>query len=190
MARATRTPLEEAVDTSFKGATFAVFVEAVRRRNPNAAANAVLVFGAMFLPRLTERLYGVELRPWQRVYTESAMLAHAVGMLGLYDDTWWWDHLTHALSATVLGGVAHVVADRRGRGHGRCVLASVAVGGVLWEGMEYAIHRLSDRLGVEPVLIYYGREDTLGDLLFDLVGAVFVLLFGDRLLENLVRNAD
>lgn len=190
MTRATRTSSTRTAEIGVKGATVAVFAEGIRQRNPNAIVNAALMFTATYLPGIAERLYDVEFRPWQRVYTEIAMLAHAVGFLGPYDDTWWWDHVTHVLSATLLGGFIHVAAHRRGRNPKRDVLASIVGGGILWEGMEYTIHQLSDRLGVEPVLVYYGPRDTLKDLLFNLLGAFLVLVFGDLLLRNFTGNAD
>ena len=190
MTRATRTPTTRTADRTIRGAVLTVLVEGLRQRNPNAIVNAVLMFVATYLPDIAERLYDVRFRPWQRAYTELAMFAHAAGFLGPYDDTWWWDHVTHVLSATLLGGVVHVAAHRRDRDPDRAVFASIVGGGLLWEGLEYTIHRLSDRLGVEPVLVYYGLRDTLKDLLFNLLGAILVLVFGDRLLRNFTGNAD
>ncbi|RDI72704.1 hypothetical protein [Halopelagius longus] len=186
MTRDTRTPAEKGI----KGATLAVFVEGFRRRDPNAVVNGVLMFAATFLPDIAERLYDVEFRPWQRAYADAAMLAHAVGMLGPYDETWWWDHVTHAFSATLLGGLTHVVSRRRGRNSPRDVFAAVVGGGLLWEAMEYTVHSVSDRLGIEPVLVYYGPYDTVKDLLFNVVGAGLVVAFGDRYLRNLTEDAD
>lgn len=189
MPEETRSGATRTVERCIKGATFAVFVEGLRQRNTNAIVNAVLMFAATYLPGIAERLYDVKFRPWQRVYTEFAMLAHAVGFLGPYDDTWWWDHLTHVLSATLLGGAIHVVAQWSGRNARRDVLAAIVGGGLLWESMEYIIHRVSEYLGIEPMLVYYGRRDTLLDLLFNFIGALLVLVFGDRLLRNFTRNA-
>ena len=157
----------------------------VARRNTGAVVNALVSFGASFLPDVAENRYGVDFRPWQRVYTEIAVFTHAVGMLGLYDDTWWWDHLTHVHSATLLGGAVHVVARRRGRDPRPRVLAAVVAGGVLWEIVEYAVHTVTDRLDLDPVLIPYSARDTALDLLFNAVGAVLVVAFGDRFLGNL-----
>ena len=167
-----------------------VFVEGIRRRNPGAVVNAVVSFVATFLPRLLERRYDVAFRPWQRAYAATAMLTHAVGMLGPYDDVWWWDHLTHVHSATLLGGLAHVAGRRRGRDPRVRVLTAVTAGGVLWELLEYAIHLVARRLGVEPILISYGKRDTALDLGFNLLGALLVLAFGDRLLQNFTEHAD
>ena len=65
------------------------------------------------------------------------------------------------------------------------MLAATVCGGVLQELMEYAVHAVATRLGFEPVLVPYGKRDTLLDLLFDLLGALLALAFGDRLLRNL-----
>ncbi|WP_224270979.1 hypothetical protein [Haloprofundus salinisoli] len=173
-----------------RAATVVVFVEGLRQRNPNAVVNTVFMFLGTYLPSVVERIYDVEFRPWQRVYTECAMLAHAVGMLDLYDEIWWWDHLTHVLSATLLGGFVHTASRHRGRNPARDVLASIVSGGLLWEAMELAIHRVSEAFGIEPMLVYYGPRDTLGDLVFNLFGALLVFVFGDRLLENFTQNAD
>lgn len=171
-----------------RASILAVLLTALRQRNPNAIGNALLMLLASFLPDAVEGRYDLELRPWQRLYAQVAMLAHAAGFLGPYDETWWWDHLTHVLSSALLGGLVHVAARRSGRDPRSAVLAGVAIGGLVWEAMEYAIHRVSRRLGVEPLLVYYGRRDTVGDLLCNLVGAVLVLLFGDRLLSNLASG--
>ena len=162
----------------------AVWVEGVRRRNPGAVFNAVLALGATYLPDLIESRYDVEFCPWQRLYADSAMLTHAVGMLGPYDDVWWWDHLTHAHSATLLGGVVHVVARRRGRDPRPRVLGAVVATGVVWEVAEYTVHAVSTRLGFDPLLVSYGPRDTLVDLIFNLFGALAVVVLGDRLLGN------
>jgi hypothetical protein len=171
-------------------AIVAVFGTGLRQRNWGAVANAVLALVATSLPDRLERRYDVEFRPWQRLYVVVAMLLHAVGMLGPYDDEGWWDHVTHTFSATLLGGVVHATARRRGRDPRPRVLAAVGVGGLVWELLEYAVHAVSDRLGVESVLVPYSARDTALDLVFDLVGALLVLAFGDRLLGNFTRPGD
>ncbi|WP_408958815.1 hypothetical protein [Natrinema sp. 74] len=180
-----QTTVGREAERGIRYAIVAVFVVGVRRRNPGAVANAVVALVATYLPGIAERQYDVEFRNWQRIYLESAMLTHAVGMLGPYDDVWWWDHLTHTHSATLLGGAVFAVARRRGRDPRPRVVAVVACGGVCWEIGEYIVHTVADRLGLEPLLVTYGRVDTLFDLVFDLVGALLVLMFGDRVLGDL-----
>lgn len=190
MTNAPRTTVARLAENGIRCATLAVFVEGLRRRNPNAVANAALMVLATRLPDIAEGRYGIEFRPWQRVYTAVTMLAHAAGFLGPYDETWWWDHVTHVLSATLLGGCVHVAAHRRGHDPDRAVIASIMGGGILWECLEYSMHRVSNRLGVEPLLVHYGPRDTVKDILFDLLGALLVRGFGDRLLRNFTERAD
>jgi len=169
-------------------ALFTVLLVGIRQRDPGAVANAVVAAIGTCVSDFVERTYDVRLRPWQHVYVDTAMITHAVGMLGPYDDTRWWDHLTHTHSATILGGAVFAISRRRGRDPRPRVIAVVACFGVLWELVEYAIHRTADRIGVEPVLVTYGKTDTALDLLFDLVGAVLVLAFGDRVLGELATE--
>ncbi|MFC4550992.1 MULTISPECIES: hypothetical protein [Halorussus] len=182
--------MDRGVERGIRCALVAVFVEGVRKRNPGAVVNAALALAATFLPDLFERRYDVEFRPWQRVYTQAAMLTHAVGMLGPYEDTWWWDHLTHTHSATLLAGLVHAVSRRRGHDPRPRVLGTVVGVGVLWELMEHAIHAVAERLGFDPVLVPYGRTDTMLDLVFDLVGALVVVVFGDHLLRDFAADGE
>lgn len=162
----------------------AVLAVGARRRDPGAVVNAVLALVGAYLPDVLERQFDVAFRPWQRAYANAAMLTHAVGMLGPYDDTSWWDHVTHVHSATLVGGIFHVIARRRGRDPTRYVIGGVVVAGLAWELAEYVAHAVSRRLGVEPVLVHYGARDTALDFAFDLLGAVLVVALGDRLLDN------
>lgn len=186
----TRDSLFRTVGFGIGNAILAVLAAGIRRRNPGAVVNALLALVGTGLPSLAERRYGIEFRPWQRVYTTTAMFDHAVGMLGPYDDTWWWDHLTHTHSATLLGGFVHVRARRNNRDPRPHVLAVVGCGGLLWECLEYAVHTTAGRLDAEPVLVTYGARDTILDIVFDFVGALLVLAFGDRFLGNFAPDEE
>ncbi|WP_458209773.1 hypothetical protein [Haladaptatus sp. NG-SE-30] len=176
--------IERDVERGIRYATIAVFVVGIRRWNPSVLVNAVVAFVGTYFPDIVERRYDVEFRSWQRVYMEIAMLTHAVGMLGPYEDIWWWDHLTHTHSATILASFVYAASRRRGCDPRPRVLATVVFIGVLWEAMEHIIHAVAERLGFEPLLIPYGKSDTFFDIIFDLGGALLVLAFGDTLLEN------
>ena len=60
--------------------------------------------------------------------------------------------------------------------------------GILWEILEYAIHTFADHEGFKPLLVHYGRLDAIGDVVFDLLGAVLVVLFGRQALSNVVQS--
>lgn len=166
----------------------AVLVVGVRRRHLGAITNALGALLFTYLPGTLEARYDVAFEPWQCAYVASAAFTHALGMLGPYDDVWWWDHVTHVHSATILGGLVHAHARNRGLDPGPRVLATIAIVGILWEFAEYVIHRGARLLDLEPILINYGADDTLLDLVFDLLGALLVLLLGDRLLRNFITT--
>ncbi|EMA38563.1 hypothetical protein [Halococcus hamelinensis] len=178
--------VKRAAERGLQAGILTVFVVGLRRRSPGAVVNAVCALFVTALPRRLERRYDLEFEGWQRLYVDAGMLTHAVGMLGPYDDVWWWDNVTHTCSATLLGGVVFAVARRRDRNPRPRVVAVVVCLGVLWEAFEYAIHAVAKRFGVEPILVSYGSADVAADLAFDLLGALLVLAFGDRLLDNLV----
>ena len=180
---------ERTIERGIRYALLSVFVAGIRRRNPGAVVNAIVAVIGTYIPDIIEWTSDVELRPWQRVYVNTAMVTHAVGMLGPYDEVWWWDHLTHAHTATILGSVVFALSRRQGRDPRPRVVAVVACLGVLWELLEYTIHLVARRVGFEPILITYGAKDTALDLVFDLVGALLVLAFGDRVLGNLTIEA-
>ncbi|WP_129116745.1 hypothetical protein [Halegenticoccus tardaugens] len=188
--RTTLPDVAEWAENGLRTGIAAVFVEGVRRRNPGAIVNAIVALGATYLPAIVERRCTVEFRSWQRIYVETAMLTHTIGMLGPYDDVWWWDHLTHVHSATLIGGLIHVISRRLDVDPRPRVLVGVATMGVLWEVVEYIAHVVSRQVNLEPVLVSYGKIDTLLDLVFNIVGAVLVLAFGDTLLGNLIRHSN
>jgi len=177
--------LESGIERCLRYALVTVFFVGLRRRDPGAVANAVLAAIGTYVSNGVEHRYDIELRAWHHLYVDSAMVTHAVGMLGPYDDISWWDHLTHTHSATILGGAVFAISRRRGCDPRPRVIAVVACVGVLWELAEYAIHVAANRLGVEPVLVTYDKTDTALNLLFDHVGALLVLAFGDRVLGDL-----
>lgn len=55
------------------------------------------------------------------------------------------------------------------------LLFVLAVGGI-WELVEFVVDLAARRFGFDAVLAQYGVNDTVGDLLFDLAGAVAVVV--------------
>ncbi|WP_436343839.1 hypothetical protein [Natronorubrum sp. FCH18a] len=132
------------------------------------------------------------------MWVSVAALVHTLGMLGPYDRIWWWDHLAHTLSGVVVAGATDVAfraeadADPRGKFSPKfrpAVITGVTLGfGVLWEVLEYGIHATADQRGFEPLLVHYGRLDAIGDIVFDLLGASLVVLFGRHGLSNVIES--
>ena len=136
----------------------------------------------LFHPPFLRRIFGVRLRPWQTVYVSLPVFLHPMGGLyGWYSTVWWFDHLTHAASASLVAAIGFTIA----RAHERraapdpwfvpsFTIAFVMTAGVLWEVIEL----------YTPLLTVYGPNDTFWDYVFDLVGGLLVVLLGPRFLAR------
>lgn len=174
-----------------QSAIFGLFIVAVRRRNIAAAINAVGAFVLALLPVVVEIVLPVILTrsvvfgPVLPVWLAAAGFLHSLGMLGLYESTWWWDHLTHTVSAALVAallyaGVIVTLPDIAGIGDSSGIVVTVTVVftfaiGVFWELIELVAREVGERFDIEPVLIHYGWRDTVVDLGFDVVGAFLVI---------------
>ncbi len=154
------------------------------------------------LPSVLERDYGITLGPGLALWLTAAAFLHAVGVVGVpgagwtfYRQVWWWDHVTHSLSASVVAaaGYATVLAfDRHAqavsippRFMSVVILVFVLAFGVAWELLEFAIGVVANLLGTRGILVQYGIEDTLLDLTFNLIGGIIVAIWGSIYLTDL-----
>jgi len=170
-----------------QSAVFFLFVVAVRRENVAAAINALGAFVLALLPLVVDMALGqgVSFGPILPAWLASAGFLHSLGMLGRYESTWWWDHLTHTVSAALVAallyaGVIVTLPDVAGTGTPSGIVAAVTVVstlaiGVFWELIELVAREAGERFDIEPVLVHYGWRDTAADLGFDVVGALLVV---------------
>ncbi|AQL44480.1 hypothetical protein BV210_05190 [Halorientalis sp. IM1011] len=156
--------------------------EAARRRNVAAIVNALFALAVTLLPALAAVIApSITVDPTVPLWIALAGFLHSLGMLGLYETLWWWDHLTHTVSAALVAALLYaalLVAYPLSAG----VLAVATVGftfavGVFWELIELVAREVGDRFDVEPVLVHYGWRDTAFDLVFDVVGALLIVGF-------------
>lgn len=181
---------------SLQVAILATLAESLRRRNVAAALNALVALVAALLPAAVEALLPhVAFPPELPLWVALAGFLHALGMLGLYESTWWWDHLTHTVSAALVAALLYagvLVAGRVGFAASRLAAAAVTLAftfavGVFWELVELVARDVAERYDVDPVLVHYGWRDTAYDLAFDVVGAVLVVALDLRVFVPLAR---
>ncbi|MFB6117822.1 hypothetical protein [Halosegnis sp.] len=155
------------------------------------------------LPGVLERDYGIPMDAGLTLWMTAAVFLHAFGTIGLpgmegsfYRNTWWWDHMTHALSASVVAAAGYSVARAVDVHNDRVRLPSrfmfvfillvTLAFGVFWEVIEFTIGEAAALAGTGSVLTQYGLGDTLLDLVFDSVGAVVVAVWGTAHLSDVV----
>jgi hypothetical protein len=171
-------------------------------RNAGVVVNALLGLGVTFLPAVLERDYQIPMDAGLTLWITSAVFFHAVGTVvipgigSFYGTVWWWDHFTHALSASVVAGVGYATT-RAVDLHTEAVylpprftfvfiLIFTIAFGVFWEVIEFGVQLFALATGTGSVLTQYGLDDTMLDLVFDSVGGVLVAAFGSSQLGEVV----
>jgi hypothetical protein len=173
------------------------------RGNVGIVANSAIALGVTYLPATLERDYHIPMDAGLTLWITTAVFLHALGTVGLpgsqfsfYQTVWWWDHLTHALSASVVAAAGYATVRAIDLHTEQVylppqftfvfILLFVVAFGVLWEVLEFAVGGLASLLGGDAILTQYGLEDTLLDLVFDIVGGVLVAIWGTAYLGDVV----
>lgn len=155
------------------------------------------------LPALLERDYGIALDPALTLWITTAVFLHAVGVIGLpwadanfYKSVWWWDHLTHALSSSIVAAIGYTTVRALDRHSEEIyvpdrfmfvfILMFVLAFGVAWEVLEFTITLAAAATGNATILTQFGLGDTMLDLVFDTIGAIVVAIWGTAHLTDIV----
>lgn len=166
--------------------------------------NAGVGFVVTYIPAILERDYDIPMDPALVLWITLAVFLHAFGTLGLpgdvqnpYRTIWWWDHLTHTFSASIVAGAGYVTV--RGLDEHTdavsfpprfvfvFILLFTIAFGVFWEVIEFAIGLFAAATGTQGILTQYGLEDTMMDLLFDTLGGVVVGIWGTAHLSDITE---
>lgn len=165
---------------------------------PKAITNGSISLLITFVPALLERNYEVPLDPWLGLWIALAVFLHTLGSAGLYASIEWWDHLTHAMSASLVAGVGYTFARAVDIHSDRIhfprrfffvyVLVVVLSFGVLWELFEFGLDIIADATGIAMPLAQHGLDDTVRDLMFNSLGALLVAAFAQVHLSGVVER--
>ena len=155
---------------------------------PKAISNGSVALVITALPAVLERNYALPLDPWLGVWITAAVFLHTLGSAGLYGQIGWWDHLTHAMSASLVAGVGYTAARAVDLHDDDIqiptkfafvyIFVVVLAFAVVWELFEFGLDLLSNRYGIAMPLAQHGLDDTVRDLLFNSLGALVVAGFG------------
>ena len=156
--------------------------------NPKAIVNGSIALLITFLPAVLERNYELPLDPWLGLWITTAVFLHTLGSSGLYGHIGWWDHLTHALSASLVAAGGYTAAraielhsDEIRVSHRFAfvyIFVIVLAFGVIWELFEFALDVAAEETGLTMPLAQHGLDDTIRDLMFNSLGAFVVAVFG------------
>ncbi|WP_423744410.1 hypothetical protein V5735_15940 (plasmid) [Haladaptatus sp. SPP-AMP-3] len=171
-----------------------IFFVGMDRGNLGIMINSALAFAITLVPAVLKRDYQIPMDAGLTLWITTAVFLHAVGTLGPYQNVWWWDHVTHMLSASLVAGVGYATV-RALDAHNPDVylpprfmfvfiLMFVVAFGVIWEVTEFAVSGLGSILGGRAVLTQYGLEDTMLDLLFDTAGGLVTAVWGTAYLTD------
>jgi uncharacterized membrane protein YjdF len=175
-----------------------IIVYGIAYSEPKAITNGSISLLITAAPALLERNYKIPLDPWLGLWITVAVFLHTMGSAGLYTQIGWWDHLTHAMSASLVAGVGYTFA--RGidihndqihlpeRFFFVYVLVVVLSFGVIWELFEFALDITAQTTGIEMPLAQHGLDDTVRDLMFNSLGALLVAAFGQVHLSGLAER--
>jgi len=174
----------------------------IERGSIGIIVNTGVALAVTRIPGLLERDYGLPMDPRITLWITTAAFLHALGTVGIpgagwnfYSGTEWWDHMTHALSASVVAAAGYATV-RAIDEHSDAVylppkfiaviiLLFVLAFGVVWELLEFAIGVTAGALGMPSVLTQYGVYDTLWDIIYNSIGGLLVALWGGVYLTDL-----
>ncbi|EJN57987.1 hypothetical protein [Halogranum rubrum] len=171
--------------------------------NVGVVVNAGVGLLVTLAPTYLERNYRITMNVGLVLWITTAMFLHALGTLPLpgleflspYQAIWWWDHLTHLFSASLVAGAAYATlraVEKHVDGVRLtptftfvCLLLFTMAFGVVWELLEFAIGEAARLFGTAQVLTQFGLDDTVFDLMYDTAGGLVVALFGTAYLTGL-----
>lgn len=164
-------------------------------RQPKAVTNGTIALLVTLVPAIMERDYELPLDPWLTLWITTAVFLHTLGSAGLYGRVGWWDHLTHATSATLVAAVGYTVVRAIDLHHPEIrlphrfafvvIVVVVMAFGVAWELFEFGLDRTADATGMTMPLAQVDLDDTVRDMIFNTAGALFVATFGQAHLTGL-----
>ncbi|MEZ5334228.1 MAG: hypothetical protein R2741_02790 [Methanolobus sp.] len=157
----------------------------------NATSGLLLTF----VPNILTRKYNIKQDTGLVLWLTLAIFLHTLGTFEFYDYIDRWDHITHALSATVVAAAGYTLIRAIDiyvdeiyippRLLFILILIFVLAMGVVWEIIEFLSDELTSGLGYNAILAQHGIGDTMLDLMFDLFGAVLAATWGTAYLSDI-----
>lgn len=166
---------------------FAVVCFGLVTLNVTVVITAGIALLVTLIPTVLAREFGYTLNPGLMLLLTLAVSIHTAGAMGLYERFVWFDSMAHTVSATVVASIGYASfraleihseeIDVPARFRVLFILVFVLAIGVAWEVIEFALGDL---------MTVYGINDIVTDMVFNLVGAVIVAVWGTTHLGGFV----
>lgn len=171
------------------------------QKDLSTTVNATTGLALTFVPYLITQKYNIPHDTGLVLWLTLAIFLHTAGTFAFYDDIAKWDHVTHALSASVVAAAGYTLIRAIDIYVDEIyippkvlflfILLFVLAMGVVWEIIEFLSDELTFRLGYQAILAQHGIGDTMMDLVFDLFGAIIAATWGTAYLSDIsYRLAD
>ena len=165
------------------------------RKDLSTTVNSTTGLILTFVPHIITRKYHIKQDTGLVLWLTLAVFLHTIGTFEFYDYIDNWDHVTHALSASVVAAAGYtliraidIYVDEIYIPPGMLfifILIFVLSMGVVWEIIEFLSDELTSTLGFDAILAQHGIGDTMLDLMFDLFGAVLAATWGTAYLSDI-----
>ena len=180
------------VSRGMQAAMASVVVAGVLTGNLTWVPAAAVSLAISEVPSLLRRDLRIVLPVELNLWIVLALFLHVIGgVSGFYDNLPGWDHVTHAMSSSLIAALGFVIVAALDKYVESIYLPTPFLSliivmftmamGVSWELMEYVIDEISGSN------MQYSLSDTMVDLLFDLlaglivaVGGMYYLRYGSR----------
>ena len=165
--------------------------------------NAALTLVVAAFPLYVRFRYGRSLHPLLALWIVAAAFIHAFGIVGPYRAFGWYDQFAHGVSGALVAGVGYALVRTIETEYDNVtipddlrflfIVVFTVSFGVLWEVGEFALGKFAGGTG-DAMLIQFGLDDVVWDLVLDLVGAFVVgfwaLGYFDGLRDIIARHVE
>ncbi|ATU09262.1 hypothetical protein BKM01_05260 [Methanohalophilus portucalensis] len=172
-----------------------LFIFGIFSRELHILRSAFLALIITFVPAFMRHRHNLSLDPSLTLWITIAVFLDAIGTFWLYDNLARWDNLTHAASSSTVAAAGYVILraidiyDPEINIPPRTMFVFIPLFilsvGVMWEILEFITDELTLMLGIDAFYSQHGIHDTMGDMLFNLIGSIVVAFWGTVYLNSL-----
>lgn len=174
----------------------AIFGYALVTGQTRLLTNTVPMLLVAAFPLYVRIRYDRPLNPVLSLWIVLAAFIHAAGIMGPYRAFGWYDQIAHGVSGALVAGIGYAFVRTIETEYDSVVIPDnlrflfiivfTVSFGVIWEVGEFAIGQFAQGgSGAEPLLIQFGLDDVVWDLVLDLFGAIAVAFWATGYFDGL-----